>query len=95
MCGLTALTNTPDESSQIASAISIMKLEEDDEYDMCEPEPDRDRDDNSIEVVQIPTAPPLAVSTPETTTNKKKTQRSITNYFKVMKECNASKDVLL
>ena len=68
LCGLTDLTNSPDESLQIASAISIMKLEEDDEYDTCEPEPDRDRD-NSIEVVQIPTAPPL--STLESTTNKK------------------------
>ena len=95
MCGLTDLTNSPDESLQIASAISIMKLEEDDEYDMCEPEPDRDRDDNSIEVVQIPTAPPLAVATIERTTNKKKTQRSITNYFKAKKEWNAFKDVLL
>ena len=84
MCGLLPLTNTTDESAQIANAISNMNLNIDDEYEICESEPDRDREDDLIELVPIPIESALTPPTP--TADKKKIQQPITNYFTAKKE---------
>ena len=87
MCGLASVTNTPDESEQIASAISNMNLAEDDEYELCE-EDDREQEDDLIELVPIPTESTVAAPAPERKENRKIKQQPITNYFKPKREKN-------
>ena len=86
MCGLKCLSNTPDEAEQIAVAIANMNVSSDDEYESCsddETEPDRVRDDDLIELVPVPNE---SLPDPEQVADRKKTQTTITNYFKTKTE---------